>query len=30
MGSFKQYANSFQAKSRLGLESVGALCEKSG
>ena len=30
MGSFKQYANSFQAKSRLGLESVGALCEKCG
>ena len=30
MGSFKQYANSFQAKSRLGLESVGALCEKVG
>ena len=25
---FKQYANSFQAKSRLGLESVGALCQK--
>lgn len=30
MGSFKQYANSFQAKSRLGLESVGKLCEKCG
>ncbi len=30
MGSFKQYANSFQAKSRLGLESVGALCKKCG
>lgn len=30
MSSFKQYANSFQAKSRLGLESVGALCEKCG
>lgn len=30
MGSFKDYANSFQAKSRLGLESVGALCEKCG
>ena len=30
MGSFKNYANSFQAKSRLGLESVGCLCEKCG
>lgn len=30
MGSFKQYANSFQAKSRLGLESIGRLCEKCG
>ena len=28
MNSFKEYANSFQAKSRLGLESIGALCEK--
>ena len=28
MSSFKEYANSFQAKSRLGLESIGALCEK--
>lgn len=28
MSDFKTYANSFQAKSRLGLESVGALCEK--
>lgn len=28
MSSFKQYANSFQAKSRLGLLSIGALCEK--
>ncbi len=30
MSDFKTYANSFQAKSRLGLESVGALCEKCG
>lgn len=30
MQSFKDYANSFQAKSRLGLESIGALCEKCG
>lgn len=30
MQSFKEYANSFQAKSRLGLESIGALCEKCG
>ena len=30
MGNFKQYANSFQAKSRLGLESIGALTEKLG
>ena len=30
MSDFKTYANSFQAKSRLGLESVGALCEKVG
>ena len=30
MSNFKTYANSFQAKSRLGLESVGALCEKCG
>lgn len=30
MGDFKTYANSFQAKSRLGLESIGALCEKCG
>ncbi len=30
MSEFKTYANSFQAKSRLGLESVGALCEKCG
>ncbi len=30
MSDFKSYANSFQAKSRLGLESVGALCEKCG
>ena len=30
MGSFKQYANSFQTKSRLGLESIGRLCEKCG
>ncbi len=30
MSDFKTYANSFQAKSRLGLESIGALCEKSG
>lgn len=30
MGSFKQYANSFQTKSRLGLESIGMLCEKCG
>lgn len=28
MSNFKEYANSFQAKSRLGLESIGALCEK--
>lgn len=28
MSKFKEYANSFQAKSRLGLESIGALCEK--
>lgn len=28
--SFKDYANSFQTKSRLGLESIGALCEKCG
>ena len=28
MSDFKTYANSFQAKSRLGLESIGALCEK--
>ena len=30
MGNFKQYANSFQAKSRLGLESTGALTQKLG
>ncbi len=30
MSDFKTYANSFQAKSRLGLESIGALCEKLG
>ncbi len=30
MSDFKTYANSFQAKSRLGLESVGALCERCG
>ena len=30
MSDFKAYANSFQAKSRLGLESIGALCEKCG
>ena len=30
MSDFKTYANSFQTKSRLGLESVGALCEKVG
>ncbi len=30
MSDFKTYANSFQAKSRLGLESVGALCQKCG
>jgi len=30
MSDFKSYANSFQAKSRLGLESIGALCEKCG
>lgn len=30
MSDFKTYANSFQAKSRLGLESVGALCHKCG
>ncbi len=28
MSDFKTYANSFQAKSRLGLESIGALCQK--
>lgn len=28
MSDFKTYANSFQAKSRLGLRSIGALCEK--
>ncbi|MBQ8391606.1 MAG: bifunctional folylpolyglutamate synthase/dihydrofolate synthase [Clostridia bacterium] len=28
MSNFKEYANSFQAKSRLGLESIGELCEK--
>ena len=28
MDDFKKYANSFQAKSRLGLESIGRLCEK--
>ncbi len=30
MSDFKTYANSFQAKSRLGLESIGALCQKCG
>lgn len=30
MGEFKIYANSFQTKSRLGLESIGALCHKCG
>ncbi len=30
MSDFKTYANSFQAKSRLGLGSIGALCEKCG
>ncbi len=30
MSDFKTYANSFQAKSRFGLESVGALCIKCG
>jgi len=30
MNDFKTYANSFQAKSRLGLESIGALCLKCG
>lgn len=30
MENFKQYANSFQAKSRLGLESIGALTQKLG
>ena len=30
MSDFKTYANSFQAKSRLGLQSIGALCEKCG
>lgn len=30
MSDFKTYANSFQAKSRLGLESIGALCHKCG
>lgn len=30
MGNFRQYANSFQAKSRLGLASIGALTEKLG
>ena len=30
MSDFKTYANSFQTKSRLGLESVGALCLKCG
>ncbi len=30
MSDFKAYANSFQAKSRLGLLSIGALCEKCG
>lgn len=30
MSDFKTYANSFQTKSRLGLESVGTLCEKVG
>ena len=30
MSDFKTYANSFQAKSRLGLESIGALCKKCG
>ena len=28
MKDFKQYANSFQAKSRLGLRSIGLLCQK--
>ncbi len=28
MTNFKAYANSFQEKSRLGLESIGALCQK--
>ncbi|MBQ8808550.1 MAG: bifunctional folylpolyglutamate synthase/dihydrofolate synthase [Clostridia bacterium] len=28
MSDFKTYANSFQEKSRLGLESIGALCQK--
>ena len=28
MEDFKKYANSFQEKSRLGLESIGRLCEK--
>ncbi len=30
MSSFKQYGNSFQAKSRLVLESIGMLCKKCG
>lgn len=30
MGDFKKYANSFQAKSRLGLESIASLCLKCG
>lgn len=30
MKDFKKYANSFQAKSRLGLKSIGLLCEKCG
>ena len=30
MSDFKTYANSFQAKSRLGLESIGELCHKCG
>ena len=30
MSDFKTYANSFQTKSRLGLESIGTLCEKCG
>ena len=30
MSDFKTYANSFQAKSCLGLESIGALCHKCG